>query len=485
MPEKHKTIFKQYLWKKEWVRLYESPYSLLLNFCKINVVNFPQAYKMLQISKHQNYESSSYYNTEIGINISIMGVHDMSAFITVLGLKSTPYFTDNTIDSAAYDSLVDFSFRYCPICLKQAGYHSYYHQIYGCSQCFIHKADLVKTNLKYSLCVNPANIFNKWTEPDLGIPGSFTDNMPLPGGRENLEIKEIPNIFPFPVKKIYISNTSHNLEPLLIGELFVRQNSAIKPIKKIQDLTKETQLLGNIFQAMVNHFYKKEGPCAHWEGEEKTYEEKLEAFRHTNNISTYDPREAVLYYKALQLDKKYRIFTKTGEIRHKTPKLWREPISADYMDILAAKFVRLVIGCHDVTTAYSLNWIYYPYGSYSYEPYIYPEFHLKMFLEIKDTMLDINLYTANSPDEYGDTSYNRLRNKNIHAIQVAVINDAFDFLWTQCVDLVRRKQKIEEDELWSMLAVPNYLVVWMENNEVWIYRTTGAVHDTLNAENLI
>lgn len=192
-----------------------------------------------------------------------------------------------------------------------------------------------------------------------------------------------------------------------------------------------------------------------------------------------------MYYKALQLDKKYRIFTKTGEIRHKTPKLWREPISADYMDILAAKFVRLVIGCHDVTTAYSLNWIYYPYGSYSYEPYIYPEFHLKMFLEIKDTMLDINLYTANSPDEYGDTSYNRLRNKNIHAIQVAVINDAFDFLWTQCVDLVRRKQKIEEDELWSMLAVPNYLVVWMENNEVWIYRTTGAVHDTLNAENLI
>ena len=42
-------MFKLYTWRKEWVRPYESIYSILRNFCKVNVFQGSYAKKVLDV----------------------------------------------------------------------------------------------------------------------------------------------------------------------------------------------------------------------------------------------------------------------------------------------------------------------------------------------------------------------------------------------------------------------------------------------------
>jgi len=48
-------------------------------------------------------------------------------------------------------------------------------------------------------------------------------------------------------------------------------------------------------------------------------------------------------------------------------------------------------------------------------------------------------------------------------------------MWTQCLQKAKHREIIEIDELWNELLIPKYLIVWMDNDEVWAYRTTGVL----------
>ena len=52
---------RQYVWKKEWVRPYESTYSVVLNFCRVNVCNGKKAINILK----QKYQKIQDINNKI------------------------------------------------------------------------------------------------------------------------------------------------------------------------------------------------------------------------------------------------------------------------------------------------------------------------------------------------------------------------------------------------------------------------------------
>lgn len=48
--------FKLYRWKKEWVRPYESIYSIMRNFCKVNVFQGSYALRILDVRGYSAVE---------------------------------------------------------------------------------------------------------------------------------------------------------------------------------------------------------------------------------------------------------------------------------------------------------------------------------------------------------------------------------------------------------------------------------------------
>lgn len=58
----------------------------------------------------------------------------------------------------------------------------------------------------------------------------------------------------------------------------------------------------------------------------------------------------------------------------------------------------------------------------------------------------------------------------INNIQVAIENDAFDFLWAQCLEKIIHKESVSMDQLYAELFIPDYLIIWFDDNSVKAYR---------------
>lgn len=452
MKDSQFTVFKEYVWEKSWVRPYESPFGLFLNFCKVNVFTFSQACRTLKISRTMSDRGKPFFSRDIGINVGFVGATGLSVFREVLGMGETPFFTDSALNEDAYNSLVDPSFRYCPDCIK-AGYHSYFHQISGCSRCFIHNADLIKTGIKYELCMNPDN------KSQLGLPGSFTDNIPLPCEREEFRIDKIDNVFPCPVKKVFISDTENSLEPQALGALLIDKDCALKPVIKIKDIKRETRLFDAALEAMVEAFFNVDNPLHLMD-----YDSKLKEFK-DYHFRYFKPVEAFLYYKALLMDKKYHILNNNGSVPYYPG---RNEFPKKDLRLLAAYFMRLITGSSDLDSAFSVKWVTSPFSTqYNADNHLYI-FHLWNFAKINQ----FNEYKVDNMEDwdYPETYSCRRNFRHLYAMRLAIINDAADFIWNQCLEMAEHREEINIREIWDELFVPNYMTVWMQNDEVWIYR---------------
>lgn len=463
-------IFQNYIWKKSWARQYESPFSLFLNFCKINVLTFPQTCKILGLTNNPDKNGiarrGAFFCEEIGIEIAIAGIKSVAPIKDMLGLNDTPFFTDQTLSSNAYTNLIDNNFKYCSECLMRAGYHSYFHQIRGVSHCFIHHTGLVITNIDYAISLNPLRVdFPQKTE--LGLPGSFTDEIPLPGYRIELNIPKFASNFPNPVKKIFVSSNSPYLESDTLGTLLTPESQHIKPVIILKDVNKKQKVFKTLHNIMIDAACQgQDEEFKLYYGRVQTKKERELIFNSIPYIRDYNPSVAMLYKKIQDLTDKYHVCDDNGDIKH-LEYMDHDIISVKQIGVLLLHFIRMIVGVFDVDTALSIYWIEHPNGGLCFDPFHLYEYHLHSLFNDSDPQMQY--------DDNKNHTERRWRYRRIDTINIALINDAVEFLWKQCLEKTKhwKQETINIMEFLTDLYVPHYLIVWMNNEEVWIYRTVA------------
>ena len=143
----HLAGVKWYMWRKEWVRPYESIFSILRNFCKVNALDGNDVLRLFGL--HQS-NTGHYNNSLICISDIWLGYEAIKPLLDVI-LPDDYY---NHVKAFATDCealntvLTDFQFAYCPECMKE-NYHSVLHNITNMKCCPFHKVPLIHTDISY------------------------------------------------------------------------------------------------------------------------------------------------------------------------------------------------------------------------------------------------------------------------------------------------------------------------------------------------
>lgn len=134
---------RSYTWRSEWVRPYESLYSVFRMFSKINVLPYTATMKIIS-SKVVSFEPSKLDNLK---NLSCSNANkDFQSYRREERVIQF-FLSDKTTDSfpvfnqKAQQLLLSSKYRYCPECIKN-GYHSWLYQYKPLKQCPIHKIPL-------------------------------------------------------------------------------------------------------------------------------------------------------------------------------------------------------------------------------------------------------------------------------------------------------------------------------------------------------
>jgi len=223
-----------YLWKKEWVRPFESFYSIARNFCKINVLDGLEFYRIF-FPKRMRCNSWMPGLCFPGSEPDAI----ISAFVPeeyLEELKSLPKTSYNRLRQ--YDGIAAFinhRVRYCPICEKE-GYHSYLHVFRGIEECLFHKVPLVPSTTYFEIIRNI-------TYDEAAEKYQNCRNLPLPFERnspnERYRINFLINA-PECIVPIYPNNRDRHFtpEPMAIyGRLML--NSAVQPSRIFHVISRE------------------------------------------------------------------------------------------------------------------------------------------------------------------------------------------------------------------------------------------------------
>lgn len=155
----------RYLWRKEWVRPHESMYSILKNFCTVNVLNSREAFKALLPDFPSDtfyYQYPVFFEQNQLCYIRAKWTFPASEFLMklvpewyVAELNQFPkivYQGETYYGEKKRNGEIGFykKLRVCPLCMKE-NYHSYYHNIIGVEKCFIHDVPLETKECLYNL----------------------------------------------------------------------------------------------------------------------------------------------------------------------------------------------------------------------------------------------------------------------------------------------------------------------------------------------
>lgn len=123
------------IWKPEWVRPYESLWSIMNNLVSINYV---KPGFLLSFFKRNDINENKYADYSNFITYQFKRNHFPFEFLPEYYLKSIEVFQIYDVISADY--FFDNCIKVCPLCMKE-GYHSYLHQLKRRQTCPFHKKE--------------------------------------------------------------------------------------------------------------------------------------------------------------------------------------------------------------------------------------------------------------------------------------------------------------------------------------------------------
>ncbi len=135
------------IWDKTWVRPYESIWSILNTYKKVNVIpNNTTLMKALGIRTNAPISCDKFLSYGIFCNVS-NGVNNFDKIISAL----VPGWYKSQIEDITLKPYISHFFTekisYCPECMKE-GYHSIFHQLKGIQKCPFHPKTLMISYLK-------------------------------------------------------------------------------------------------------------------------------------------------------------------------------------------------------------------------------------------------------------------------------------------------------------------------------------------------
>lgn len=217
--ERNNSKIGGWVYSKEWIRPYESIWSIVQSFKYVNILTEHEICTILNLQKKHKDAYASEVCAYIKTNVSPQELLD------AFGIEKNHFSPLNSIDIHAADNFMHSSVRICPVCMKQYTYHSFYHQISWLQKCPWHGCDLEMTNIPYSIgesCNYAYGICPAGKK--------FSAEIPLPANRERFEpnyvnIPELSNAIKFEVSRY---NGSTYPDKFQAGELLLQKDDDVK-----------------------------------------------------------------------------------------------------------------------------------------------------------------------------------------------------------------------------------------------------------------
>ena len=414
---------KEYTWKKEWVRPYESMYSIFLRFCKVNMMKGTQALKQFKLNKngYGTYIPSFLMYDAIGHKNNIHLVYE----------ELVPYWYYEQIDPfismderTASRCFHTWKIAYCPRCIQEEAYHSILHQVKEMRYCPFHKEQ------QLVVCDKPSYYY-RITSILCSNESSFSINnayfYKLPCFTDNNPARYLTNKMSSLCKYDMIYLESSRTEPQASETHFYDLIYGKKPSKVLtaEQVSANINYLNDIFCKWFNELDMPR----EWLYGNRSY--KIPSFSYVD-----DYIRLFMFYKYHRL-----IEADINILRERSRTISRIPGGRiDISDIPRLKyfFINMMHDGPYMGGALNLQWILRP-GSYANERQNNTgEGHSPRDLFNDNCIFGSYLETA--------------------TIQCLILSDFIDEMWKQFLELAKRPEGISAEDGWKELVPPVYYV---------------------------
>lgn len=126
----------KYRWDKKWVRPYESIFSILANFCRVNICSSKHALKMLGAEATNEKKYIEGFQMDGHCRNSLETIECLNKILPQWYIDKMEIFAHMDYNTAR-SYFGTYHMRICPKCLKD-GYHSIIHQFHYVKTCPFH-----------------------------------------------------------------------------------------------------------------------------------------------------------------------------------------------------------------------------------------------------------------------------------------------------------------------------------------------------------
>lgn len=435
---KTENAFKLYRWKKEWVRSYESIYSILRNFCKINVFQGSYAMKILGVN---GYTTGVPVPRIMMFSKSTQSEHNYDNLCDVLlpDWYQTQIKPVTSLDIPIFSDVVRPTIFYCPECAKE-NYHSFLFQFYHVKDCPFHRISLIETSWHYT----PQDSITYWKSNDYIDVRS--DILPCERQLANDYWQNDYNTNLHYVIPISSLNDGKHGNYSYIHQTFCVNNRASHSfqIQKSELDFKEMKL------KFIDWFDKQNiptdlcNPKYIWKIQNSTFH----LFSDETSIAPY--LDHLLYYLFYDFMKEYDLSSEESFARIEAVYDSRIVLQPSEIFELKISYLWAVISCSN--PFYSLNntWIAKPYSG-----------------DIQNTRHIHNGVHLSALSGYGIKYSTYIPKVDGTIIMMRILSDLFKSVWNQVLSIVKRDGKFSTFHGWKLIHVPEYYICLNDNEEFY------------------
>lgn len=427
--QKAENTFKLYTWRKDWVRPYESIYSILRNFCKVNVFQGSYAMKVLGV---KGYSTGLPVPKIMMFSKSTQSKHNYDMLYDVL---LPEWYREQiapvtSLEIPVFSDVVRLTISYCPECAKE-NYHSFLFQFYHVKECPFHRIPLIETTWRYipqdSITYLKSEEYTDVWNQILPCERQLTNEHYQNGFHTNLR-------YVIPVSSVGNSRTGTFVH---MYQLFYDQNGASYTMQ----IPKSGLDLAELKQRFSEWFDRQNVPTnlCHPERIWKVCNSPLPMSLFETDIRTY--QEYLLYYHFYEFMKDCDLSSGESYVKIEAVRDSGRALYPNEIIELKISYLWAIVSCSD--PFYSLNntWIVKPESRYTQnERDIYNGIHLSS-LNGYDTR-----YRAYIPEADGTI------------IMMYILSDLFQSVWKQILSIVKREGKFNAFHGWKQIRVPEYYI---------------------------
>lgn len=430
-----------YLWRKEWVRPYESIFSVIRNFCKINVINAIDLLNKLEL----NQTNSGLFNGYLmcGCNITLKKQKLKPLFDILL---PDNYFDTlkifNTNNEELNRTIIERQFVYCPKCMSE-NYHSMYHNIVNMDCCVFHKQPLIHSNISFDL---RSIRYSDGKDADMNVRNAI-----LPCERKfknnvfSLRREKYDIFIPIAKKK------QENINYINIEKTFKDNNTADREFK----IPVYKNSLFEFNERFLNWFIVEQKMC-----HSLVYESQGNRFR-TSDISALVSNshfKGYSHYVNLFLYYKFReAIRASGMDNYIKDKENNMPILKDHelyisvedKELICGSFIAAVLGTWHLADTFNSYWVMHPTSSLN---------------GLRKRNKEINLLSI-----IDDIPQNCIGINDCTMVQIvlAILNDQYDYMYTQAFNKVLVNKKVVAYNIDKGLVLPEYYICHCEKDDYY------------------